>query len=122
MLKKIIQYRVTDKNQKTEARGFWYDAKSKKLFYDYIQTQSRTLADVYQEAEHTQEIALFYVDGVTAYVLTCKSGHVDTLTERKTYRADRKGLKQTIKALLREYNGLTVFIKDGYYLIETWSN
>ncbi|MHA1437869.1 MAG: hypothetical protein ACTSPD_09860 [Promethearchaeota archaeon] len=112
---------MTDKSKKTDARGFWYDKENKKLFYDYIQTETRTLKEIYQEAQKTKEIALFYVDGAKAFVLTCKSLRLEVLTKKHVFKV-KDNLKKNLKYILNFYNGATVFIKDGYYLIETWSN
>ena len=117
---------------KTEIRGFWFSAESKKTYYDYLQamTISRRfdyraynfrLYNVidYIRTSEKQE-AIFFIGQKTGYVFNNRHD-ITVLKGRIVIRhAGYKGLKDIIKNALKQYGGITVYINGGSYEIEIY--
>ena len=112
---------------KTEIRGFWYSAESKKTYYDYLKTWTiskseyrnkrfSTLLEVIQKQEKQE--AIFYIMSKKGYVFNNRYDTIQLKGRIVIHHAGFKGLKDIIKNALKQYGGLTVYINGGSYEIE----
>ena len=122
---------------KTSVRGLWVNDRGI-LFYDYLKVKS--LRFIYGQGEnnsyalkelqflkrwHKQE-ALFFTSGhykeQNKGFIFYEQDKIDVLPKvlRFTIGKDRANLKGLIKRLLRDYNGLTIYVKPEGYLLEVY--
>ena len=117
----IKLYKVTKKNTKTKARGFWYDKNGNKTYYDYIEPEKTKIDNLPKMKAESGEIALFYIKDDQGHIYY--GDKTDILPYRIILKhKGYKGLKVKIKWLLNQYEGLTIFKANKYYKIELFSN
>jgi hypothetical protein len=115
----IKLYNILNKSNRTDIKGFWID--NNKIYIDRIAIiKCNHTFDIYKNKlfNELNQLAIFYIKGNKAYIED-KQGNITVLANHiKLYR---KYLKLAeIKALLKEYNGLTIFKKNNNYLIDIW--
>lgn len=117
----VTYYKVVDKKRKTMARGFWGDNKTGKLYYDYIERWYCLYEDFISHARKTNEKAVFYTQGLFAYVIDMNNGYKTCFQKRKKWYTDKKNLRTLIKSVILLYGGCTVFKLRDEYIIEVWN-
>lgn len=106
---------------KTDIKGFWID--KGKLYVDNIIPYE--YKDAYTFNTHKQilfetkkQLAVFYAKENKAYIED-RQGNTTTLSNCIRYK-EKHISKAYIKALLFQHSGLTIYRKQGYYIIEIW--
>lgn len=108
--------------EKTDTIGFWQD--KNKLYKDYIKiitVRDLCTFEYWREIlfNYKEQLAIFYLKNDEAYILD-KKGNEEKLN--KNIRITLNKLNPSyFKKLLKEYNGFTVFKKEGYYIIDIWT-
>ena len=118
----IILYDIV--KHKTDIRGYWKEGN--KLFCDNIQIlaiqKSEELRFNYAVKvlfEEKKQEAIFYTIGDIAFIQD-KLGNVEVLKNVKRFYFYH--IRPSIfKALLKEYNGFTVYKRKNLFVIEVWT-
>jgi hypothetical protein len=117
----IILYDIVE--HKTDIKGFWKEENI--LFKDNI-----ILKESYADYKFLREkrklfieknqIAVFYKEGDFAFIES-KEGKIEKLTNVKRFYFEKLRPSQ-FKALLKKYNGFTVYKRKNYFMIEIWES
>ncbi len=109
-----------DNNKKSKIVGLW---KGEKIYKDYIHLQNLTnKKDVLKNIKilfDKGEEAVFYEYNKNAYCVY-NDGKIDTFTNKTIFTIE-KNLLHSVKELLKEYQGLTIYKVKNHYRIEIWS-
>ena len=119
---KVKLYLPTVKTRKARVRGFWRNEEGK-VYYDYLRTVIVNHKDLRRIRKETGEEALFYTYNDKAYIYSGGEPTCLTTCQRYVYIKgvlSLSELKTQFKRLLKEYGGLTVYIKDNCYIVEVW--
>ena len=119
------------KYNKTLARGFWRD-EAGKVYYDYIKPIDYKLNNkgLYYRGlflNYLDKIkigynqqCIFYIEAGQGFIYTDKN-NIEVLPNRIIKEVLRGNLKNTIKATLKIYGGLTIYQEAGKYFIEVFT-
>lgn len=120
MIKAYIPEAKT-KQHKASIRGLWYSTKSG-VCYDYLHKENTELDALPLLKKKYNQEAIFYTQGRKAFIWY-NTQNVEALRYQTYYAYNRgaRGLKDYIKGLLRQYGGITVYIRQENYLIEAWN-
>ena len=119
----LIFYPQDKGKNKTTTRGFW-QSESGKIFYDYIKVKTSYTDDLNYiqcvKETYNQE-CIFFIKNQIANIYYDKK-KIIKLKNRHLKRHNKfSGLKDSIKSYLKIYGGVTVYIKDDFFVIEAWS-
>ena len=113
-------YIPLDKRQgKASIRGLWKGSQG--VCYDYLKRVNIEPSQLGYVKKHYRQEALFYREKGRAFIWY-NTKKVETLKYQAYFGYDKhkRGLKAYIKALLKTYGGLTVYIRESNYLFEVW--
>lgn len=112
---------------KTEVRGFWYSQDTARTYYDYLKVVNTSYIEPKQlehlKKKYNQECIAYIDTSLNCLEIYYNKNKIEVL-KNVIYTQVIKGRysKDLIKNLLKRYNGLTIYIKDGYYLVEAFYN
>lgn len=109
--------------EKSKIRGYWQG--NGKLYKDNIIIEKLPKISKIKLLFYCQkynQLAIFYTKNGQGYIYTAKTGRVDVLKSRRAIQTGRAGLKNNIKAFLKQYNGLTIYVNKGVYTLEAFYN
>lgn len=117
----IYLYNVV--KQKTNVLGYWKEGN--KIYIDYIEIKKHnknTIKKAKKDLFLQGEKAVFYKIGNKAYIEN-QQGKIDILNNRIECKR-KKSYKniETIKTILKQYSGCTVYNKKDSVLIEVYTN
>lgn len=107
-------------NFKTDTTGYWID--NGKLYKDNLIIQSCNVYDYHTIKKHlfdNGELAVFSVKYGKAHIEDKKG--IEVLKNRKTITSCKRPDEKQLILLCEKYGGLTVFKKEGYYIIDVWT-
>lgn len=109
---------------KSIARGFWYSKDTKKTYYDYIDIVEAFYYSEYRietiQYQKNQE-CIFFIDNNIGNIFYSKDKIIKLQNKKVFYHNNFIGLKDKIKELLRQYEGLTIYIESkNQYRIEVF--
>lgn len=107
------------KQGKASIRGLWKGGHG--LCYDYLRRVDIEASRLRYVKKHYKQEALFYREKNKAYVWYGPR-KIETLKHQTYfgYNKRERGLKAYIKALLKTYGGLTVYVREDNFLFEAW--
>lgn len=120
MIKAYIPEAKT-KQHKANIRGLWSSPKSG-VCYDYLHKAKIEVEALPYIKKHYKQEAIFYTYRRKAYIWH-NPKKIEALRYQTYYAYDKgtRGLKDYLKGLLRQYGGITVYIRQENYLIEVWN-
>jgi len=121
-----------DKKQgKASIRGLWLN--DNKIYYDYLKEEflnldidrinykNRFYLYLEQIKKEYRQEAIFYNYKNKGYIYYNRD-KIEVLNHRIIKQVLFKNLRQEIKKALRQYKGITIYIKDNNYILEVYYN